>query len=205
MLLCEVRPDKAGVAEYACRVLDVGTSGLTGGRVPDRHWVCDWSADGTRLLTEARPNEPTPRVCLINADGTGRPEFLTPAAEFAFAPRLSPTGRQVLFKAGLPPPAGQPVRAARLYVMDVASRRPAALDDPGETTGFCWSPDGARVAYTWQPPFDGPAAAPRREARLITCDPDGRNRKTVVSRTYVVPKDRSGKPGVYFLRVLDWR
>ena len=101
-----------------------------------------------------------------------RPEFLSPEGEVAYGPRLSPDGRRVLYLAAAG--GGQP----RLSVLDLATRGRVVVDEPGHTSGHCWSPDGKRVAYTWQrPPGRGKGA--ERETFLITCDPAGRDRKTV--------------------------
>ena len=44
-----------------------------------------------------------------------------------------------------------------------------------------------------------------RKTYLITCDPDGSNRKTVTMRSYKVPPNSSGREGViYFFEVLAW-
>jgi hypothetical protein len=90
--------------------------------------------------------------------------------------------------------------------MDLATKKRTAVDEPGESHGYCWSPDGSQVAYTWQRSLDKPEEVREREALLITADPDGRNRMVVTSRKYVFPENASGRSGVvYFFWVVDWR
>jgi len=94
----------------------------------------------------------------------------------------------------------------RLYVMDLATKKQTAADEAGETHGYCWSPDGSRIAYTWQRSLDKPEEVAERETLLITCDLDGRNRKTVTTRKYTVEENSSGRSAVvYFFWVVDWR
>ena len=93
----------------------------------------------------------------------------------------------------------------RLYVIDLATKRRTMIDKPGHTHGYCWSSDGSKVAYTWQLPIREPEAKVERKTYLITCDPDGGNRKTVTIRSYKVPPNSSGRGSViYFFDVLAW-
>ena len=94
----------------------------------------------------------------------------------------------------------------RLYAMDLATKKRTMVDEPGVTEGWCWSPDGSKVAYTWQRSLDKPAEVKERETLLITCDADGSNRKTITKRQYQVPENSSGRSSiVFFFEVLDWR
>jgi Tol biopolymer transport system component len=94
----------------------------------------------------------------------------------------------------------------RLYAIDLTTKKRVAVDEPGHTGGYCWSPDGKRIAYTWQRPLPKPAEVSERETFLITCDIDGRNRTTVASRKYTVPANSSGRDGIiHFFEVLGWR
>src|SRR5439155_24985720 len=145
------------------------------------HWVNGWSADGRRFLTTVQTVENSPRIAWLNADGTGGPEFLSPDGEIAYGGRLSPDGRRLLYVAGPQPPKGQRARV-RLYAMDLASKKRSAVDEPGETYGYCWSRDGSRIGYTWQRTLAKPEEVPERETLLITCSAAGGDRKTVTSR-----------------------
>lgn len=202
LLIGENRPGKDGALEYAYRAYELATKDLRELSLPSGHWVTSWSTDGKRLLTTARTGEGAARIAWINTDGAGNPEFLTPEDEVAYSPRLSRDGRKMVYQAGPQVMKSQRTRV-RLYVMDLASKKRTVVDEPGETHGFCFSPDGRRVAYTWQRSIDKPADVPERETFLITCDLDGKNRKTVTSRKYKPVNAAAGV--VYFFWVLDWR
>jgi hypothetical protein len=201
VLIGETRPGERGDPEFAYRVYELATGKVTERQLPGGCMVTDWSRDGKRFLTTVWAGGASIRIAWVNTDGTGKPEFLTPEGEVACRARLAPDGRRVLYQAGPQPPKGQRARL-RLYVMDLASQKRTAVDEPGETDGFCWSPDGSRIAYTWQKPLDQPAKVPDRETLLITCDPYGRNRKTVASRKCRPVKADSV---VLFFWVRDWR
>jgi Tol biopolymer transport system component len=205
VLIGENRSGKNGALEYAYRVYELATKKLTELKLPNGHWVTGWSSDGKRFVTTAQGGDDAIRIALLNADGADKPEFITPAAEVAFGARLSPDGRRVLFQAGPRAAKGEPTRM-RLYAMDLKTKKRTAVDEPGETHGYCWSPDGSKVAYTWQRSLDNPAEVAGRETVLITCDADGKNRKTLTNRKYEVPENSSGRSGVViFFEVRDWR
>ena len=206
VLIWEQGIGQGGVRECAYRVYDRAAKTLTKVTLPDRCSVTDWSSDGKRFLADIRPTDPTVRVAWLNADGTGKPEYVSPEGENGYSARLSPDGKHVLYQAS--PIAEKPTERtkSRLYVMNLATGKRTAVDEPGETHGHCWSSDGTRVAYTWQRTLDKPAEVAERETLLITCDPDGRNRKTITSRKTEIPENSSGRSGiVYFFWVIDWR
>jgi hypothetical protein len=191
--------------EFAYRVYNIAEKTITEANVPDGCHVTDWSLDGKRFLADLSDAESNTRIAWLNVDGTGKPEFVTPEGELAFRGRLSPDGRKVLYQ-GLPKPLKVEWFKARLYVMDLTTKKQTAVDEPGVTQGHCWSPDGARVAYTWQKALDKPEEIPERETLLITCDPDGRDRKILTRRKYTIPENSSGRGGiVFFFQVHDWR
>ena len=191
--------------EFGYRVYDLAEKTMTQAKVPDRCHVTDWSLDGKRFLANFSDSDSNPRIAWLTVDGTGKPEFVTPDGEWASGGRLSPDGRRVLYQSGPKPPKGERIKV-RLYVMDLTTKKQTAVDEPGETHGHCWSPDGTRVAYTWQKTLDKPEETPERETLLITCDPDGRDRKTLTRRKTTLSPDSSGRGGVVcFFWVRDWR
>jgi hypothetical protein len=203
--ICEETVTGEKTREFHYQVYDLAAKTLTRLNLPDGYWITDWSADGKRFLADVRPSDTTVRVAWIKADGTGKPEFISPEKEFGYQARLSPDGGRVLYMGGTQSKPGERAKT-RLYVQDLATGKRTAVDEEGETHGHCWSRDGTRVAYTWQRPLDNPEKVPVRETLLITVDPDGRNRKVVTSRKYEVPENSSGRTGVvWFFSVIDWR
>ena len=203
ILICEQGFNEGRSRAFAYRVYDLGSKSLTPLKLPDEWWPSDWSADGKRLLTSLRAENGSTRIAWVPSDGSGKPEFLTLDQEVAYGARLSPDNRRILCMARpLEPRDG---RRARLYVIDLGTKKPAVIDKPGHTHGYCWSSDGQKVAYTWQLPIREPEANVERKTYLITCDPDGGNRKTVTMRSYKVPPNSSGRENViYFFEVLAW-
>jgi len=205
ILICEQgwKPDRTRGSAY--RVYDLRTTKLSELKVPGECWVSDWSPDGKRLLTDVRPNDGTVRVAWINADGGGNADFVTGEDEVACGARLSPDGQRILCMAGAKGRNGEWSRA-RLCVINLSTKTQSVVDEPGETDGYCWSPDGSKIAYTWQRSLDKPSEVNVRETLLITCNADGTNRKVVTRRNYVVPQNSSGRSSVIsFFSVLDWR
>jgi len=201
ILICEQGTNDT-VRESAYRIYDLAKKDLTDLKLPKEWWPSDWSADGKRILMTLKG-----RVAWGNIDGTGEPEFITPEREVAYNAQLSPDGRRILCLTG-PRRPNEERRRLRLSVFDLETRtnKRSFVDEPGETNGYCWSPDGSRVAYTWQRSLDAPADVAVRETFLMTCDPDGSQRKTVTSRKYEVPLNSSGRDGiVIFFEVLAWR
>ncbi len=90
-------------------------------------------------------------------------------------------------------------------MIDLATKERSVIGRPGHTDSYCWSSDGSKVAYTWQMPLRQPEEVLERKAYLITCDPDGSNRKTVTMRKYTVRPDGSIEKLVFgFFKVLAW-
>ncbi len=204
ILICEQGFNEDRSRRSAYRVYDLATKDLTPLRLPEAWWPSDWAADGKRLLTSLRAGNGSLRVAWVRIDGTGEPEFLTSDQEMAYGAKLSPDNRRVLCMVGPKVPEDQENRM-RLYAIDLATRQRTMIDRPGHTHGYCWSSDGLKVAYTWQLPIRDPLARVERKTYLITCDPDGDNRKTITMRRYEVPPDSTNRAGVIiFFRVLAW-
>jgi dipeptidyl aminopeptidase/acylaminoacyl peptidase len=199
ILICE-QGWREKVRESTYRMYDMDKKDLTELKLPAECWPSDWSADGKRLLTSLDG-----RVAWFNLDGAGEPEFITRELEVAYGARVSPDGRQILCLAGFRRP-GEGRRKVRLSVVNLDTRKRTLVDEPGETHGYCWSPDGSRIACTWQRALEKPEETPVRETFLKVCDPDGANRKTVTSRKYKLPANSShlGETIIFF-QVLAWR
>ena len=200
LLVGEDRSPPRGKRVYRFRAFDLAAKKLADLKLPEGYWPTDWSKDGKRLLG-AMHEGAFSRVAWVNADGTGEPEFLSPDDEFAVHPRLSPTGGKVLYKTlpGIDEEGGKP----KLYVLDLATKKRQVVNDPGEVQGHCWSPDGARLAYTWQRSLKKREEAPERETLLVTCDAEGKDRKVIATRKFK-PVSPRAVVGVFF-EVIDWR
>lgn len=148
---------------------------------------------------------PAGALAWVNADGTGKPELITAADQIASLARLSPDGRRILCMAGPKTANGEP-SPMRLCVIDLETKKQTTVDEPGTTSGYCWSADGLKVAYTWQRSLEKPEEVATRETLLFTCNTDGNNRKLITSRKYELPQNSSGRSGVIlFFEVLSWR
>ena len=101
--------------------------------------------DGKRFLANIRTDSPV-RVVWLKADGTGKPDFVSLEGEVGYGGRLSPDSKHVLYHGGPEPTNGERAKV-RLYAMDLATKKRTAVDEPGETHGHCWSPDGSFVEW----------------------------------------------------------
>jgi Tol biopolymer transport system component len=157
------------------------------------------------MLVTIRDTDYPSRLAWVNVDGSGNPEYITSTGEYSDRGRISPEGRRILCQITPKRPPG--VRSViRLFVIDLATGNRTTIDEPGQTNGHSWSPDGARVAYTWQPTLDHPKQMSVREILLITCNADGSDRKVVARREHTIPSSSSGRSGYpIFFRLLDWR
>jgi Tol biopolymer transport system component len=197
--------DDSWVSETKFWVYDVAANQVTDLKLPNVRYVYDWSPDSKRLLASASVPGKRFGLAWVNLDGTGDPEFITPVGEGGYDGHLSPDGKRILYQGRTRSWLGH-WNKPRLYVLDIATKQRKAVDEPGETLGFCWSPDGTRIAYTWQRTRENWAEHPERETLLITCDPDGGNRTVVTSRKTTVGKnDSSYACALIFFQVRDWR
>jgi RNA polymerase sigma factor (sigma-70 family) len=183
-------------------VVDLATKKRTPIKLPKDHLVLDRSRDGKSFLTVKVKGELKDVRCdlfLMNADGSQNKQLLEDKPLVAFA-RLSPDAKRVLWlhvkpkeetaaeKKAREDAGGLPPRPThQLKVIDIATAKFKEVADiplNGEVQGFCWSPDGKRIAYTWREVHKGdPAEVMRKEtsSHLVTCDPDGKNQKTLLS------------------------
>jgi Tol biopolymer transport system component len=101
----------------------------------------------------------------------------------------------------------------RLYVYDLkakASRRLAGMFDNRQILGYCWSPDGKQLAYTWRQVHPGVSLAENTDkircesvsvlsfASFIVANVEGRNARTVMSA-------RSNRATTVTIESADWK
>jgi RNA polymerase sigma factor (sigma-70 family) len=163
------------------RLVDVKTKKQEALKLPEGHFLTDWSRDGKWFLTVSGMSykEPHMQLNLVSRDGSKTHRLTRPALQ-AFHGCFSPDGRRVLFAAANPK-----VRYAHLlFVVDVPGGKPRQLTQElnAEIMGYCWSPDGKRIAYVWRQHHDKPAADQVTESFLMAVDADGRNPVTLISK-----------------------
>ena len=203
LLLGEERVPRKGPREYAHRIYSLATKSTTDVKLAYGCWVTGWSSDGKRFLATMSVDDGAPRVAWLAADGSGKPEYITAADEIAYRGRLSGDGTKVLCMVG---PKKETRESERLTAIDLATGRRTVVDEPGSTHGYCWSPDGSQIAYTWQRPLKESNDIKQRETFLITCSADGKDRKTITRRKYELhPRDKDAASVVFFFTVVDWR
>jgi Tol biopolymer transport system component len=179
-------------------LVDVKTKEKKSLKLPEGHEITDWTRDGKYLLTTSLTPKKTLRINLMNLDGTEH-KILTDERESARAGRISPDGTRLLYLSYGPLVKGSSTPDSRdlLHVLDVPTGRKIAVSDlpeNGDIIGYCWSPDGKQIAYTWREKIDGEKTA---ESSLVICELDGKNQKTLVIE--------KGQAGVITIGQVDWR
>ena len=159
-------------------------------KLPNDHLLTDWSRDGKFFLTmrvSGGPEKPRARLYLMNPDGTEH-KALTDENGMALFGRLSPDGTRVLFNRVPVGPDEKPDRRnAELSVVDVATGKVTKVDGvppSGAVGGYCWSSNSKKIAYVWQQVHEGKPedlVKKETESRIVVCDADGKNAKTIVS------------------------
>jgi RNA polymerase sigma factor (sigma-70 family) len=185
-------------------VVNVKTKEKKALKLPDNHSVCDWSRDGKYFLTTALDLKKDPaaaRLYLMNRDGT-EAQALTDAKEPAYIGRLSPDGRKVLYLAPDPERKDRDVGAKLgLFVLDIKKGTPVRVEQQplnGELMGFCWSPDGKRIAYSWREVHAKGDPVKETQSSLVVADADGKNPVTIAT-------EKGDSEGVITIGAIDWR
>ena len=165
-----------------------GAKGLVG------HVVTDWSPDGQWFLTMCSTgDEEDFKLYRVKRD---RSEVLPIAGvDFGLCGRFSPDGKSVLYLGK----RGKDAEA--LYVADVAGGKPRQvsqeLNGRFDPLGYCWSPDGKRIAYVWDNDPEDRKDGQESETFLMVLDADGRNSVTVLSEKTTF--------GGFTIRSPNWR
>jgi RNA polymerase sigma factor (sigma-70 family) len=180
------------LAAVTVTVIDVGTKKEEAVRVPDGHIPVAFAPDGKGFFTMcvAKGKRLSLTACLVSRDGK-EVTTLTDPDYVAVSPQLSADGKAVLFL-GMKAPEGVPDNPLggnpKLYVQPVGGQVKELADVPANAQihGFCWSPDGKQIAYTWREIHkekveEGKADDRETESHLVVCDADGKNAKTVLS------------------------
>jgi Tol biopolymer transport system component len=157
-------------------VVNVKTKAKTALKFPPAHTIIDWSRDGKYFLTRrANDEDLSTTLFRVSRDGTEHKALADPKEQGTDA-RLAPDGKRVLYTSR---PNVVPLFPgdSALWVLDLDTgkrTKVSALAPRGFLTGFCWAPDGKRLAYTWTD-----STEENNEVRLVVwlvvCDPDGKN------------------------------
>ena len=190
-------------------VVNVRTKEKTPLKLPDGHFLNDWSRDGKCFLTtqfsvnKEQPKARQARLYLMNRDGTEH-KALTDENQFCVDGRLSPDGKRVLYGLATHPEGDRGEPKPELAVLDIATGKSAVVGNlPPKCVilGFCWAPDGTRIAYTWREVHAGkPEDLENKETKshLVVCDPDGKNARTIAT-------EKGASPSEVTIGRVDWR
>jgi RNA polymerase sigma factor (sigma-70 family) len=185
-------------------LVDVKTKARSALKLPANHQVVDWSRDGKHFLTVAYDIDhkpPTARLYLVNRDGSGA-QALSDGRQPILSGRLSPDGRKVLHLAPDPTRQGKESQLRPgLWVLDIQQRKSSRVEQQaldGHIMGYCWSPDGKRIAYAWRQVHAKPDPKQETESHLIIADADGRNPVTIAT-------ERADEIATITIGRIDWR
>jgi Tol biopolymer transport system component len=152
-----------------------------GARYFSGHFVTDWSPDGESFLTTCVYRDKSEKwnaeMYLVKCDGSSTRRL----AHIAHGVRgvFSPDGKRILY-VGQHEENGKSVD--QLYVADVAGGKPVRVSSELSgmlgVWGFCWSPDGKRIAYIWDNREEGDA----HEVFVMLVDGEGKNAHVLCSR-----------------------
>jgi hypothetical protein len=202
LVVTDLTSDEASGVQFVSWLVDVATKEKTALKLPKDHLVADWSYDGRYFLTtsiDIAQKEPTTRMYLVPRDGSEARE-LKAAGKEAYLGRLAPDGGRVLYMAPDPQRQGKE-RSQRLglYLLDIGQGMVTRVEDQplnGELMGYCWSPDGKRIAYAWRQ--TDAVAGQQTESHLVVADPDGRRAVTIAT-------ERGDNAGLITISEPDWR
>ena len=116
--------------------------------------------------------------------------------------RLSPDGKRVLFMEVNTTEKRLVGRV--MHVLDITTGKVTKVEDVplnGEVQGYCWSPDGKKIAFAWRMIHEGKPEEIRdkeTESFLVVSDPDGKNAKTIAT-------EKGSAQWVITIGHVDWR
>ncbi|HJZ59743.1 MAG TPA: sigma factor-like helix-turn-helix DNA-binding protein, partial [Gemmataceae bacterium] len=189
-------PKDVGFAAWS---IDPDTGEKTALDLPRSALVLDAMPEGKAFVGVAFDVEQKKiHLVRVAADGNGVTN-LTELQTEGPNPRVSPDGGKILFQDVDPDekPAKDDHRLMRLFVFDLKTmkrQRLAEVPLNALVLGYCWSPDGKKVAYTWKQTKPGvplventdnmndPKINTETESFLVVADADGKNPKTLLSK-----------------------
>jgi Tol biopolymer transport system component len=149
---------------------------------PVGHMITDWSKDGKWFLTTVQVDEVQTDLYRVTSDGSEAKKIGK-----GLCGKFSPDGKKVLYlgwKEKESPDKG------RLFVADVekGESRQVSQELNGQFTGgYCWSPDGKKIAYVWQ--GDRAEGSMELETFLMVMDVDGKDARAIRSEKLTSPQN----------------
>jgi Tol biopolymer transport system component len=158
------------------------------------HVVTDWSADGQWFLTMCSTgDEEDFKLYRVRRDGSEARRI--EGVDFGWCGRFSPDGKSVLYL------GTREKDQVALFVIEVAGGKPRQvsqeLNGRFDDLGYCWSPDGKRIAYVVNNSPEDRAEGQETETFLMVVDADGRNPAAVLSEKSTF--------GAFTVRAPNWR
>jgi hypothetical protein len=201
-------------AKFESVLLDPGTGKTENFDLPASMRVLECVKDGKTFVVETFDAKTKKKALGLIGRGEDNVRELAALKGFpgrAIA-RLSTDGTRILLLDGDPDrkDAHKWGASERPYLLDVKTGQIEKLADfpeNGRAFGVAWSPDGKRLAYTWQPldeellkkdRISGDDAVKETEGYLIIADADGKNSKTIVT-------DKGPFSTNMVLGPIDWR
>jgi RNA polymerase sigma factor (sigma-70 family) len=169
---------------------------------PGGHCIKDWSRDGKWLLTTCYVKDWIKAdLYRVKSDGSEAKRIGQGMDGI-----LSPDGKKVLYLGWKEDVTAAKARGlsakARLFIADVDGGKPRQVSQESNGTfqegGFCWSPDGKKIAYVWMRDRD---PGQGWETFLMVMDADGKNANVVLSDKLTTTNDLIATPFVH----LQWR
>jgi RNA polymerase sigma factor (sigma-70 family) len=146
--------------------------------LPVGHLITDWSRDGKWFLTTVMAKgQAEAELYLVKSDGS-----VAKRIGKGFGGKLSPDGRTALCLDLTWKGEKGETPDTQLALVDVKTgqRKRVSQETNGQFVGgYCWSPDGKRIAYVWRKDRDNEDQA--WETFLMVMGADGQNARVVLS------------------------
>jgi RNA polymerase sigma factor (sigma-70 family) len=125
-------------------IVDVATKKQTPIKLPEEHWITDWSSDGQWFLVQFKTDKGLCQLARMKRDD-GEIEHLPGTEGGVYGGRISRDGKSVLFDRL----EGKFVSNLWVLNLEDGKTRQVTQASNGFIRGYAWSPSGKRIAYTW--------------------------------------------------------